>query len=121
MRRQGGRVLEPRWWARIERVHPLIENNREAITELCRRHGVRRLEAFGSILREDFDTGRSDVDILVEFDPAVSASFTNFLDLKEALEALFGRSVDLVELRAVRNRRLRHYIEQSKFPIYDAA
>jgi uncharacterized protein len=102
-------------------MHPLIESNRKAITELCRRYGVRRLEAFGSILRDDFDAGRSDVDILVEFDPSVAASFTNFLDLKEALEALFGRSVDLIELRAVRNRRLRYYIEQSKSPIYDAA
>jgi hypothetical protein len=43
-------------------MHPLIENNREAITRLCRLHGVRSLEAFGSILRDDFDTGRSDVD-----------------------------------------------------------
>lgn len=102
-------------------MHPLIENNREAINDLCRLHGVGRLEAFGSILREDFDTGRSDVDILVEFDPSVAASFTNFLNLKESLEALFRRSVDLVELRAIRNRRLRHYIEQSKSPIYDAA
>jgi len=102
-------------------MHPLIENNREAITELCRLHGVSRLEAFGSILRDDFDTGRSDVDILVEFDPSVAASFTNFLNLKESLEALFRRSVDLVELRAIRNRRLRRYIEQSKSPIYDAA
>jgi predicted nucleotidyltransferase len=102
-------------------MHPLIENNREAITKLCRLHGVSRLEAFGSILREDFNAGKSDVDILVEFDPSVAASFTNFLNLKESLEALFRRSVDLVELRAVRNRRLRRYIEQSKSPIYDAA
>jgi uncharacterized protein len=102
-------------------MHPLIENNRNAITKLCRLHGVSRLEAFGSILREDFDAGRSDVDILVEFEPSKASSFTNFLDLKESLEALFGRSVDLVELRAIRNRRLRHYIEQSKLPIYDAA
>ena len=102
-------------------MHPLIENNREAITELCRLHGVSRLEAFGSILRDDFDTGRSDVDILVEFDPSIAASFMNFLNLKESLEALFRRSVDLVELRAIRNRRLRRYIEQSKSPIYDAA
>jgi len=102
-------------------MHPLIENNREAITQLCRRHGVTRLAAFGSILRDDFDTQRSDVDFLVEFDPSVASSFTNFLDFKEALEALFHRSVDLVELRAVRNRRLRHYIQQSKSPIYDAA
>ena len=102
-------------------MHPLIESNREAIAELCRLHGVSRLEAFGSILRDDFDGGRSDVDILVEFVPPVAASFTNFLNLKESLEALFSRSVDLVELRAIRNRRLRRYIEQSKTPIYDAA
>jgi uncharacterized protein len=102
-------------------MHPLIENNREAIAELCALHGVSRLEAFGSILREDFDAERSDVDILVEFDPSLAASFANFLSLKEAPEALFARSVDLVELHAVRNRRLRRYIEQSKSPIYDTA
>ncbi len=102
-------------------MHPLIENNRSAIAGLCRAHGVSRLEVFGSILCEDFDEKRSDVDILVEFDPAVAASFTNFLDLKESLEALFNRSVDLVELRAICNRRLRRYIEQSRSPLYDAA
>ena len=94
-------------------MHPLIENNREAIARLCRVHGVLRLEAFGSILRDDFDSVRSDVDILVEFETQAADSFSNFLDLKESLEALFQRSVDLVELRAIRNRRLRYYIEQS--------
>jgi hypothetical protein len=102
-------------------MHPLIERNREAIYELCRHHGVVRLEAFGSILRDDFDARHSDVDILVEFDPAVAASFTNFLDLKQALEELFQLPVDLVELGAVRNRRLRYHIEQSKAPVYAAA
>lgn len=82
----------------------------------CRARGRK-----SSFLREDFDAARSDVDILVEFDPSVAASFTNFLNLKESLEVLLGRSVDLVELRAVRNRRLRHYIERSRLPIYDAA
>jgi predicted nucleotidyltransferase len=101
-------------------MHPLIENNREAIARLCRLHGVRSLEAFGSILRDDFDAGRSDVDVLVEFDAQTADSFSNFLDLKESLEALFQRSVDL-ELRAIRNRRLRYYIEQSKSSIYAAA
>lgn len=102
-------------------MHPLIEHNREAISDLCVRHGVSRLEAFGSILREDFDEETSDVDILVEFDPTIAGSFENFLDLKESLEALFRRTVDLLELHAVRNRRLRHYIEQSRSRIYDAA
>lgn len=102
-------------------MHPLIENGRNAIAELCRRHGVHRLEAFGSILRSDFDAQRSDVDVLVEFQPEVADSFANFLDLKEALEALFERPVDLVEGRAIRNRRLRYHIDQSKTPIYAAA
>lgn len=102
-------------------MHPLIENNREVIARLCRRHGVRRLEVFGSILSEDFDVERSDIDALVEFESEVAVSFSNFLDLKEALEVLFGRPVDLLELSAIRNRRLRHHIEQSKAPVYAAA
>jgi predicted nucleotidyltransferase len=102
-------------------MHPLIENNRESIARLCRRHGVSRLEVFGSILREDFDPARSDVDVLVEFSPQAAGSFSNFLDLKASLATLFGRSVDLVELNAIRNRRLRYYIEKEKLPVYDAA
>jgi predicted nucleotidyltransferase len=49
-------------------MHELVENNREAIAKLCRRHGARKLEVFGSILRDDFDTERSNVDVLVEFE-----------------------------------------------------
>ena len=102
-------------------MNPLIDKNREAIIRLCRQYGVRSLEVFGSILRDDFDAERSDVDVLVEFESHVAASFSNFLDFKEALEGVFGRSVDLLELRAIRNRRLRYYIEKSKAPVYVAA
>lgn len=102
-------------------MHPLIETNRDAIATLCRQHGVRQLEVFGSILRGDFDAQHSDVDVLVEFQPACADDFTNFLDLKEALESLFGRPVDLVEAHSIRNRRLRHHIERSKSPVYAAA
>lgn len=102
-------------------MSPLIEDNLEEIGRLCRLYGVRKLELFGSILRQDFDPKRSDVDLLVEFEPSVANSFANFLDLKEALERLLARRVDLVELRAIRNRRLRHHIEQSRSPIYAAA
>jgi len=102
-------------------MHELVENNREAIAKLCRRHGVRKLEVFGSILRDDFDTERSDVDVLVEFEAETAGSFTNYLHLKKSLEALFGRSVDVLELHAIRNRRLRYYIEQNKLPVYATA
>ncbi len=102
-------------------MHALIENHRDAIVGLCRRHGVRSLEAFGSILRDDFDAGHSDVDVLVEFDADAASSFTNFLDLKESLEALFQCPVDLIEPHTIRNRRLRQHIERSKSPIYASA
>jgi predicted nucleotidyltransferase len=106
---------------KIPVMHPLIEKNRTEVAALCARHGVKRLEAFGSIMRIDFDEDTSDVDILVEFDASVASSFSNFLSLKDALEKLLGRPVDLVELKAVRNRRLRYYIERGKAAIYDAA
>lgn len=102
-------------------MHALIETHRAAIGDLCRRHGVRRLEVFGSILRDDFDVQRSDVDVLVEFAPGSPASFGEFLDLKEALEALLGRPVDLIEAHSVRNRRLKQHIDRSKAPVYAAA
>ena len=99
-------------------MSPLIKDNLEEIGRLCRLCGVSKLELFGSVLRRDFDPERSDVDLLVEFEAGVANSFANFLDLKEALEHLLGRCVDLVELRAIRNRRLRHHIERSKSTVY---
>lgn len=102
-------------------MHPLIEDNREAIARLCRLHGVRQLDVFGSVLRDDFDLGSSDVDVLVEFEGEIAGSFSNYLSLKESLESLFQCPVDLLEPRAIRNRRLRHHIERSKIPIYAAA
>ena len=117
----GSKMRTSEFWSGSGAMSPLIEDNLEAIGRLCRLYGVRKLELFGSILRQDFDPEHSDVDLLVEFDPRVADSFANFLDLKEALEQLLGRPVDLVELRAIRNRRLRHHIEQSKSPLYAAA
>lgn len=102
-------------------MQAILEKNRAAISRLCRQHGVSRLEVFGSALRDDFDSGHSDIDVLVEFKPEIAGSFRNFLDLKESLERLLGFPVDLVEARAIRNRRLRHHIERSKTPIYAAA
>lgn len=67
---------------------------REAISDFCRRHHVRRLSLFGSVLREDFRP-ESDVDVLVEFEPEGVPDFFAFVGMKEELEALFGRRVDL--------------------------
>src|SRR5262249_36187177 len=79
-----------------------IVEKRDALAAICRRHGVTRLEVFGSAARGvDVDPARSDIDFLVTFKSAVRNDLAVFLDLKEALEKLLGRSVDLVEREAV--------------------
>ena len=101
-------------------MHPLLTQRQDAVVELCRRFGVRRLDVFGSAVRgADFDPARSDVDLLVEFGGDLAA----FLDFKEALEALLGRPVDLVERQAVeasRNGIRRRRILAEAEPIYAA-
>jgi predicted nucleotidyltransferase len=102
-------------------MHPLIEANREEIAELARRYGVRRLEVFGSILRGDFDESSSDIDMVVEFKPrSGGGGLRQYFDLKARLEALLRRPVDLLELGAMENTRLKRIIERAKTPIYAA-
>jgi len=70
-----------------------IEIPREAIAEFCRRHRIRRLAVFGSILREDFGP-QSDVDVLVEFEPGATPGFA-FFAVQDELSGILGRKVDL--------------------------
>ena len=77
--------------------------NREAIAALCRAHSVRSLAVFGSAVTGRFDESRSDVDFLVEFTDDVPDRFDAYFGLKEGLEALLGRPVDLVTSGALEN------------------
>jgi hypothetical protein len=65
----------------------------DRIAEVCRRHHIRRLALFGSVLREDFRPD-SDVDILVEFESGATPGL-DFFGIQEELSALVGRQVDL--------------------------
>jgi len=100
-----------------------IELHRDALRALCRRFHVRRLELFGSAARGDFDSERSDIDFLVEFDQSEpeALSLKTYLDLKDSLEALLARPVDLVEPNALRNPYLRASIEGSREPVFEAS
>jgi uncharacterized protein len=101
---------------------PLLTRNRKEIRALCRRFAVRRLGAFGSILRQDFDATRSDVDLAVEFGKSRRYSLTDqYFEFKAALEQLLDRPVDLVELSAVPSARLKRIIERTQVPVYDKA
>jgi predicted nucleotidyltransferase len=98
-----------------------VESHREKLGALCRRFHVRRLDLFGSAARGDFDPKRSDFDFIVEFDrSAPQHPFDAYFGLKEELETLLGRKVDLVELSAVRNPYLKASIEQSRENVYAA-
>jgi uncharacterized protein len=72
----------------------IVERNLTAIAELCRRFGVRRLDLFGSAATGRFDPGSSDLDFLVEFEPAAQGK--SYFRLLEEFEKLFGRNVDLL-------------------------
>ena len=81
----------------------LIDKHRDALIALCSRFHVRRLELFGSATGLAFDTQRSDLDFLVDFETGTSSYFDNYFGLREGLEAEFGRPVDLVSIAAIDN------------------
>ena len=68
---------------------------RGEIAEFCRRHHLRKLALFGSVLREDFGPA-SDVDVLIELEPGKTVGFFGLFDMEEELAQIFGgRKVDL--------------------------
>lgn len=102
-------------------MNAIIKNNRKQIEALCARFGVLRLEVFGSAAGDGFDPARSDVDFLLDFgekyDPSLSR---RYFGLKEALEALLGRSVDLVMARANTNPYFLESVNRTRQLIYAA-
>jgi predicted nucleotidyltransferase len=70
-----------------------IRGDQEKLADFCRRHHIRKLAFFGSVLREDFQPD-SDVDVLVEFEPGHVPGLA-FLSMQEELSRLLGRTVDL--------------------------
>ena len=91
----------------------------DRLSNLCAIYGVKRLELFGSALRSDFDLKNSDLDFLIEFAGSQSTgAFDRYFGLKEALERLFQRPVDLVEIKAIKNPYFRQAIERDKVLVY---
>lgn len=99
----------------------LIEQNRTSLIAVCRRYRVRRLEVFGSAVTGPFDPATSDLDFLVDFgDMPGHERFDAYFDLLDALRALFGREVDLVESDAMRNPWFIRQVNQSRTELYAA-
>jgi predicted nucleotidyltransferase len=99
----------------------LIAQHGGEIAELCRRYRVRRLELFGSAVTDRFDPQRSDVDFLVEFEPLAEGEHADaYFGLRESLEKLLSRPVDLVMMRAIRNPYFLEAIESTRTLLYAA-
>jgi predicted nucleotidyltransferase len=96
----------------------VIDQNIEIIRDLCSKHKVSRLFVFGSVLSKKFRKS-SDIDLLVDFiDVDLYSYADNYFDLKDALENIFKRNVDLLEDKAIKNPYLRQSIDSSKQLIY---
>ena len=75
-------------------VRPHIDISRERLAVFCRKHHIRRLALFGSVLRDDFRPD-SDIDMLVKFEPAARVGFFGLAGMELELTDIIGRKVDL--------------------------
>ena len=92
----------------------------ELVVRICRRFRVERLYLFGSAADERFDSDHSDLDFLVALEEQPPSEYAdNYLGLAQALEELFGRPVDLVTERSIRNPYFRETVFNARRLLYD--
>ena len=97
----------------------IIQRNIDKLTQLCKQHKVSELYIYGSVLTDHFNDS-SDIDFLVQFDNVdILDYFDNYMDLKENLEKLLNRPVDLTENQAIRNPVFRKIVDRDKQIIYE--
>ena len=99
----------------------LVTNNLDAIGELCRRYGVRKLEVFGSAATGEFDPEKSDIDLIVNFAESPERLTDRFLGLADELERLFGRRVDLIIDKPFENPYFRYSVKKSRSIVFESA
>ncbi len=99
-------------------VHHGVDIPMDDIAEFCRRHHIRRLALFGSIVRDDF-TPDSDIDVLVEFEPDRTPGLA-FFAMQRELSDFLGRKVDLNTPKCL-SRYFRDEVLSEAQVLYDAA
>jgi uncharacterized protein len=101
-------------------MHSIVANRRIEISALCRRHGVQRLEVFGSAARGiDFRPEESDVDFLVTYQHRKKRdALQQFFGLRDALSELLRCPVDLIEPGAVVNPYVKEEINRHRETVF---
>jgi predicted nucleotidyltransferase len=106
----------------MEALPEIVTDHLEEVRRLCEKYGVKKLGIFGSAAKGTFNPETSDLDFVVEFFPQPRAGWGDVsYRFQAALEELFGRDVDLVERRTVRNPYFLKVLDLSERSIYDAA
>ena len=96
----------------------ISEKNIERIKQLCKEHRVKNFSVFGSVLTDNFSTD-SDIDFVVDFDEKDPIKYTDlYFQLKDKLENVLQRQIDLIEERGIKNSFFRKEIDESKVVIY---
>ena len=102
-------------------MNRIVKAKLPELINLCQQYKITSLYLFGSANTEQFDND-SDIDLLVAFgDVDLFDYFDNFIELKEDLERIFGRKIDLIEEKTVKNPVLRRSIDRNKTLIYGRA
>ena len=102
-------------------MNKIILDKQPQLVELCKRFHAQRLEVFGSVTRDDFDPAKSDLDFLVVFEEMSPGEHADsYFGLLSALEDLFKRNIDLVELKAITNPYFLEAVEESRVKLYAA-
>jgi uncharacterized protein len=103
-------------------LETIIDPHRVELSDLCRSFGVARLELFGSAATAEFDPAGSDIDLLVEFFPGQDLGpwLSQYFELRDRLEALLGRKVDLVLSAAVTNPYFARELNRTRRLLYAA-
>ena len=96
----------------------ISEKNIELIKRLCKEYRVKNFYVFGSVLTENFSSD-SDIDFVVDFDENDPIKYTDlYFQLKDQLERVLKRQIDLIEERGINNSFFKKEIDESKVVIY---
>jgi len=96
----------------------ISEKNIEQIKKLCKEYRVKNFSVIGSVLTDNFSSD-SDIDFVVDFDENDPIKYTDlYFQLKEKLELILKRQIDLIEERGIKNSFFKKEIDESKVVIY---
>jgi len=92
----------------------------DQLEEICKKFGVKKLYVFGSVAK-GIVTDANDIDFLVEFEETgFEGAFDRFMGLKNSLESMYGKPVDLLTMKKFRNPVFHQEVDTSKSLIYAA-